>query len=145
MHRWPTLPLAALSLVMLAWPARADDVPDLDVAQLCHGIASQSFDPLAGGEPTVTFETCMQAEHDDREQLKKEWSGFAAADRKNCVTETKMGGELSYTELITCLEWPATSNSCTTRRRRRRRPRRRPGLRPRRRRAKPNNGPQPRA
>jgi hypothetical protein len=89
---------------MLAWPARADDVPDLDVAQLCHGIASQSFDPLAGGEPTVTFETCMQAEHDDREQLKKEWSGFAAADRKNCVIETKMGGESSYTELITCLE-----------------------------------------
>jgi len=104
MLRSSILPVAAICVLALASPARADDVPDLDVRQLCHGIASQSFDPLAGGEPSVTFDTCMQAERDDRDQLKKVWSQFSAADKKNCVTETKMGGESSYTELITCLE-----------------------------------------
>jgi len=84
--------------------ARADDPPTLNVEQLCRGIASQSADPLAGGEPRVGFERCMEAERQDREQLKKVWSSFAPEDRRHCVAETKMGGESSYTELITCLE-----------------------------------------
>jgi hypothetical protein len=84
--------------------ARADDPPTLNVEQLCRGIASQSADPLAGGEPRVGFERCMDAERQDREQLQKVWSSFAPEDRRHCVAETKMGGESSYTELITCLE-----------------------------------------
>jgi len=96
---------AALAAVMIATPgARADDVPTLNVDQLCHGIANQSADPLAGGEPSVGFDRCMEAERQDREQLRKVWSNFAPEDRRHCVAETKMGGESSYTELITCLE-----------------------------------------
>jgi hypothetical protein len=32
--------------------AHSDEIPNLDVKQLCRGIASQATDPLAGGEPT---------------------------------------------------------------------------------------------
>ena len=84
--------------------ARSDEIPNLDVKQLCRGIASQATDPLAGGEPTVTFERCMSGEQTDREALKKVWSTFSVDDKKHCTAETKMGGESSYTELITCLE-----------------------------------------
>jgi hypothetical protein len=96
--------IAVLAAVMIPAGARADDPPALNVEQLCRGIASQSADPLAGGEPRVGFERCMEAERQDREQLQKVWSSFAPEDRRHCVAETKMGGESSYTELITCLE-----------------------------------------
>jgi hypothetical protein len=93
--------VAILSLIK---PARSDEIPNLDVAQLCRGIVSQAKDPLAGGEPTVTFERCMNAEQADRKELEKVWSTFSADDKKHCVAESRMGGESSYTELITCLE-----------------------------------------
>jgi hypothetical protein len=93
--------VAILSLIM---PARSDEIPNLDVAQLCRGIVSQAKDPLAGGEPTVTFERCMNAEQADRKELEKVWSTFSGDDKKHCVAESRMGGESSYTELITCLE-----------------------------------------
>jgi len=99
--------LAAVILSAILSPvvsARSDEVPNLDVAQLCRGIVSQAADPLAEGEPTVTFERCMNAEQVDRKELEKEWSTFSADDKRHCVAEVSMGGESSYTELITCLE-----------------------------------------
>jgi hypothetical protein len=36
--------------------------------------------------------------------LVNQWSGFPAADKNACVRETTMGGDSSYTELLTCLE-----------------------------------------
>ena len=36
--------------------------------------------------------------------MKKEWSTFSAGNRKHCVAEATMGGEFSYTDLVTCLE-----------------------------------------
>jgi hypothetical protein len=93
-----------VAILSLITPARSDEIPNLDVAQLCRGIVSQAKDPLAGGEPTVTFERCMNAEQADRNELEKVWSTFSADDKKHCVAESRMGGESSYTELITCLE-----------------------------------------
>jgi hypothetical protein len=55
--------------------ARSDDIPNLDVRPICRGIASQSADPLATGLQ-ATFEQCVQAEQDVREQLKKASSTF---------------------------------------------------------------------
>ena len=74
--------------------ARSDEIPNLDVKQLCRGIASQATDPLAGGEPTFTFDRCMSGEQADREALKKVWLTFSVDDRKHCTAETKMGGEI---------------------------------------------------
>lgn len=76
--------VAILSLIV---PAQSDEIPNLDVAQLCRGIASQAKDPMAGGEPTVTFERCMNGEQANRKELEKEWSTFSADDKKHCVAE----------------------------------------------------------
>jgi hypothetical protein len=103
--------VAILSLIV---PAQSDEVPNLDVAQLCRGVASQAKDPMAGGEPTVTFERCMNGEQAERKELEKVWSTFLADDKKHCVAESRMGGESSYTELITCLEMAVAVRSYRT-------------------------------
>ena len=47
---------------------------------------------------------CLDSEKAMRDELAKEWSSFTPADKVACTNESKMGGELSYTELLTCLE-----------------------------------------
>ena len=82
--------------------ARSDDIPNLDVRPVCRGIASQSG--LEVGLQRTNSEQCVQSEQAVREELKKEWSTFSAADKQHCVSLAKTGGESSYTELLTCLE-----------------------------------------
>jgi hypothetical protein len=96
------MPAIAIAMIMPA-TARSDDIPNLDVRPICRGIASQSADPLSVGL-TATFEECMRSEQDVREQLKKEWSTFSAADKRHCVALATTGGESSNTEFVTCLE-----------------------------------------
>jgi hypothetical protein len=95
---------AAAAVVFPAFLAHADDIPVLHVEQICHGIVNQSGGSLTVGDPKVAFTQCMDAEKADREALSKEWSTFTADDKRHCTAETTMGGESSYTELITCLE-----------------------------------------
>jgi hypothetical protein len=92
--------LAAFCMSSIA--ARSDEFPALNVKPLCHGITEQSS--LQEGFRTVTFDECLRAEQDDRESMIKEWSTFASDDKKHCVAEATMGGESSYTDLLTCLE-----------------------------------------
>jgi|SRR5271156_356151 len=95
----------ALSAIMTpTMLARADEFPILDVQPLCRGIVSQGDAPLQTGDRTVTMNDCLAAERIDRETTKKEWSTFSANDRAHCVAEVTMGGESSYTDLLTCLE-----------------------------------------
>jgi hypothetical protein len=95
--------IATAMFVSAIFTARSDEIPTLDVRPVCQGIASQSGDPGDVGLQT-TFEQCVQSEQDVREQLKKVWSSFSAADKRHCVTLAKIGGESSNTELLTCLE-----------------------------------------
>lgn len=61
--------------------ARSDEIPTLDVRPVCRGIASQSTDPRVGeGAQAKTFQRCVETEGIVRDQLKKEWSTFSAAD-----------------------------------------------------------------
>jgi hypothetical protein len=100
--------IGALALVAVAtgMPASAlsDEYPVLNVAPLCKGIIAQSSMPLEEGFRSVTFDECVKAEQTDRESMIKEWSTFSSDDKKHCIAEATMGGESSYTELITCLE-----------------------------------------
>ena len=105
---------SVVAIMSLIIPAQSDEIPNLDVAQLCRGIAGQAKDPMAEGEPSVTFERCMNAEESDRKELEKVWSKFSADDKKHCVAESRMGGESSYTELITCLEMALAVRSYRT-------------------------------
>jgi hypothetical protein len=85
-------------------PAQADETPVLDVLPLCRGIVSQSAAPLQAGDQSVTVQQCLDAEQTDRETMKKEWSTFSTSDKGHCIAEARMGGESSYTDLLTCLE-----------------------------------------
>ncbi len=82
--------------------ARSDRFPKLNVSPLCRGITDQST--LQLGFRTVTFDECMKAEQEDRQAMIKEWSTFSSSDKQHCIAEATMGGEFSYTDLITCLE-----------------------------------------
>jgi hypothetical protein len=98
------VPALAIAMTMTAiLSARSDEIPTLDVGPVCRGIASQSGEELEAGLRS-TSDQCVQSEQQVREQLKKEWSTFSAADKRHCVTLSKIGGESSYTELLTCLE-----------------------------------------
>jgi hypothetical protein len=85
--------------------ARSEQIPTLDVTPVCRGIASQSADPGVGqGAQAQTFRQCVESEQGVREELKKAWSSFSAADKRHCVELAKTGGESTNTELLTCLE-----------------------------------------
>jgi hypothetical protein len=104
MDRIAVICISVVWLMMPILPAQSDEFPVLNVQPLCHGIVSQGDAPLQAGDRAVTMNECLQAERVDRETMIKEWSQFSAADKKNCITEATMGGESSYTDLLTCLE-----------------------------------------
>ena len=82
----------------------ADSVPDLNVEQVCEGIAQQGG--VTFRDPAIAQEkkNCIDSEQATRQELVKQWSSFSIADKTSCVNESRMGGESSYTELLTCLE-----------------------------------------
>jgi hypothetical protein len=79
-------------------------VPDLKVEQVCDGIAKQGG--VTFRDPAVAMEKkrCIESEKEVRAVLVKQWSKFMPEDRIHCVNESVMGGESSFTELLTCLE-----------------------------------------
>ena len=97
------LPSALALSAHLVMPV-VDSVPVLNVEPVCQGIAQQGG--VSFHDPAITKEKrdCMQSEQEVRDQLVKQWSSFSASDRISCVNEAKMGGDSSYTELLTCLE-----------------------------------------
>jgi hypothetical protein len=99
-----TIVVATSTIMLPVLAARSDETPVLNVLPLCKGIVSQGADPLQTGDRTVSLEECLKAEQIDRETMKKEWSTFSVTDKKHCVAEATMGGESSYTDLVTCLE-----------------------------------------
>jgi hypothetical protein len=102
------LPAALVFSMHLLFPvAVADEVPDLNVDQVCQGIAQQggsSYHDTATGKET---EDCIKSENEVRQELVKRWSTFSESDKAHCINEAKMGGDSSYTELLTCLEMAA--------------------------------------
>jgi len=82
----------------------SDGVPTLNVQQVCQGIAQQGGVSFHDTDITVEKKNCLDSEQAIRDELVKEWSSFAPADRAACTNESEMGGESSYTELLTCLE-----------------------------------------
>ena len=96
----PTALALGAQLILTA----ADSVPDLNVEQVCEGIAEQGG--VTFRDPAIAQEkkNCVDSEQAIRQELVKQWSGFSGPDKTSCVNESKMGGESSYTELLTCLE-----------------------------------------
>lgn len=82
----------------------ADSVPTLNVQQVCQGIAQQGGVSFHDTDTADEKKNCLDSEQAIRDELVKQWSSFAPADKLACTNELEMGGELSYTELLTCLE-----------------------------------------
>ena len=98
------LPSTLLVGVSLMVPV-VDEVPSLDVEQVCEGIAQR-------GE--VSFratnkKNCLDTESSIRDQLVKEWSSFSAAAKATCTNKATMG----YADLSTCLRNEAEKPSAT--------------------------------
>ena len=87
----------------LAIPA-ADSVPTLNVEQVCQGIAQQGGVTFHDPQIAQEKKDCLDSEQAIRDELAKQWTGFNASDKVHCTNESTMGGESSYTELLTCLE-----------------------------------------
>jgi hypothetical protein len=96
----------AILTLLIAVPqsASADDVPVLDVDQVCRGIAQHAAAPGERGGPDLSLAQCISSEQAIRQRLARQWSTFAPADRTECVGEATAGGESSYTDLLTCLQ-----------------------------------------
>ena len=82
----------------------ADSVPALNVDQVCTGIAQQGGVSFHDTDISEEKKNCLDSEQAIRDELSKEWSSFAPADKVACTNESRMGGDSSYTELLTCLE-----------------------------------------
>jgi hypothetical protein len=89
------LQLAISGPATLAIPVQ---IPNLDPARSCRAQAE--------GSPGLQQDTevCLKSEEAARNQLTKDWTGFAAGDRGTCAGLSTMGGQSTYTGLLTCLE-----------------------------------------
>ena len=96
-------PVTALPAVRTVTSA-SDSFPVIDVEQVCQGIAAQGGVTFHDPGIAKAKKDCLDSEQVVRNELVEKWGSFETSDRAHCVTETKMGGESSYTELVTCLE-----------------------------------------
>jgi hypothetical protein len=99
--------MTCVSVVLLTTPvlaARPNQVPILNVQQVCRGIAQQRMDPSETGGPDLAMSQCVASEQEIRGELVKSWPTFVAADKELSTREATMGGVASYTDLITCLD-----------------------------------------
>ncbi|MBV8839562.1 MAG: hypothetical protein JO000_23760 [Alphaproteobacteria bacterium] len=87
---------AAAAFATTAARAADPQVPKLDVTPTCR--------PLAKSDMPIDEKRCRQTESDARDQLKRDWAKYTAAERTQCTATATMGGTASYVELITCLE-----------------------------------------
>jgi hypothetical protein len=87
----------------LAMPA-SDSVPTLNVEQVCQGIAQQGGASFHDPQIAQEKKECLDSEQAVRGELAKQWPNFNSADKVACTSEATMGGDSSYTELLTCLE-----------------------------------------
>jgi hypothetical protein len=97
------LPPALILGLHLVMPV-SDGVPTLNVDQVCQGIAQQGGVSFHDNDIAEEKKNCLDSEQATRDELVKQWSSFAAADKSACTNEAQMGGDSSYTELLTCLE-----------------------------------------
>lgn len=72
--------------------AVADHVPNLDVKPSCH----QPSDWMNAAD-------CLRDEQMARDMLSDQWPRFTAQDKARCAEETKLDGNASYIQLLTCL------------------------------------------
>lgn len=95
--------LLAVTAVMIV-PAKAQQLPHLNVDPVCRGIARHAGSPGERGGPDLSFRSCVASELRVRSRLAHQWSSFSPAAKASCIAGANAGGLASYTALLTCLQ-----------------------------------------
>ncbi len=101
---WLSVPIAiglALSGPALAEPARNPGAgfPAFSPARSCALERRPGPDASA-----ASYRGCLSDERAARRTLRRLWTAFPAADRRDCRQESAIGGTPSYVALLTCLQ-----------------------------------------
>ena len=82
-----------LPLILTAYGAGAPvgQVPHFNVAPTCRADLSSNH-------------ACRRDEQEARAKLQKQWLSFSRGERTSCVQLSRLGGDPSYVELLTCLQ-----------------------------------------
>jgi hypothetical protein len=89
---------ASLLVIPAAARARGESVPKLDVETSCRDAKIYGTT-----DPKQTYKNCMLDEREAEKQLRKKWSQYKAATRRNCIAAGATPSP-SYVELLTCIE-----------------------------------------
>ena len=92
----------------IAEPAAAQRVPVLDITPSCRHASERAA-------PIGSVENCLKLEQEARDRLIKQWATYAPADKSHCMELSTLGGEPTYTELLTCLEIARDARNATDR------------------------------
>jgi len=87
------------ALALMAAPAgAADGPPSLDIDKTCRSAAS------AGVNDNASKDGCLRSERSARDEVKRRWTEFTPAAKRQCEKQFDAGGFPSYVEMVTCLE-----------------------------------------
>jgi hypothetical protein len=87
----------ALPIALHLIASASGGVPALDVTPSCRAAAATEV------VQADRMQTCVESEQKARDQLVKEWTKFASADRARCARSI-MDFDPTYTELQTCFD-----------------------------------------
>jgi hypothetical protein len=93
----PSLHSSLAAALLAAMVLAADRVPELNVASYCRRVAHEA-------KPIGDERACLQEESDARAELARRWGQFPPRDRSYCVDLARLGGDPTFTELLTCLD-----------------------------------------
>ncbi len=91
-------------VVMFLLAALGASIPQADINGICE---SAKVDSLPEDRVTA-MRGCVGDETSARDQLRREWGHYSAADKNNCASTPGM--QFSYVELLTCLEMQRGGN-----------------------------------
>ena len=94
------LPFAPIFLGSQLLITAGDGVPTIDIQKTCRAAAVVT----AGTSTQTDIEICVSSEQRAREQLVKDWSTYAVADKARCIQAGSRVYLPSYIEWLTCVE-----------------------------------------
>src|SRR5262245_18241024 len=95
-----SIPFVPILLGSQLVTAVADGVPTIDVQKTCRAAASVTSSVTTQRD----IDICVSSEQKAREQMVKDWSQYAGADKARCVQAGPRVYLPSYVEWLTCLE-----------------------------------------
>ena len=76
----------------------ADRVPEFNIDPSCRAASNASV------APNRDADSCKRDELTARSKLNDDWGQFTPAQKAHCVSLSRLGGNPSYVELLTCME-----------------------------------------